>query len=503
MFFSILSAILLALAYPPFNLSYLAWIAFVPLLTALSKAESRGDAFFKSFAAGFVFFLISISWLTQVTGIGYVLAAAFEALFWGLFGMLVFSRVKNIFWIALVWTVTEIFRSWIPVFGFPWNLLAYTQSYNHLILQSANTLGVYGLGFVIMLVNACIWKLGARSKGQGAKRKQKPLLLDPSPLTLSAILVLIFSHGWYHQSHRGQHIGDWRISVIQGNIPQSVKWQLVAREKINEIYSNLTELAGRDKPDFIIWPEAAFPGYFDHDPDARPVKELVRRLQVPLLVGSVTAKEDDRAYNSALLVGTDGEIKAQYDKQILVPFGEYVPFQWLLRGLNAFAETLGVSHFSAGKEKKVFDLLNGEARFSVLICFEDIFPALARDFVQRGAQFLVVITNDAWFGRFGAAQQHLQASIFRAVENGVPVVRAANTGISAFINNTGQVLAQVEDQKGDPLFVTGHKTLTLEVYDKKTLYRSAGWTFPYLALIVFGIMFFKMGQGSRGRGHDN
>jgi apolipoprotein N-acyltransferase len=355
----------------------------------------------------------------------------------------------------------------------------------------------------MMVVNVCFYEICKAISARATSVVKENIKTIAYPLSLIAIIfLLVLAHGLYHQDRAGEHRGDFRISVVQGNIPQAVKWEAMARSQIIEIYSKLTELAAFDEPSLIIWPEAAFPGYFNRDFDAQTIQELIRKIEIPVLVGAPSWEEGDsplrsqssataqqgKAYNSAFLVGPDGEVKQRYDKQNLVPFGEYVPMQWALGWLAPYAYSMGVSDFSAGHEQTVFNILNHEVSFSVLICFEDTFPELARQFVNGGAEFLAVITNDAWFGRSGAPAQHLQASIFRAIENGVPVVRAANTGISAFISNRGEVLDQIKDAKGESLFVTGHKTAALPVDVKPTLHNKAGWLFPYVASACFVIM---------------
>lgn len=508
-FYAALSGVLLFLAYPPFYLGFLAWVALIPLLYAVPRASSRGNAFVLGLIAGFVFFAISLEWFRYVTGIGWMLAAGVEALFMGLFSLIVFEitkrRMKNkplrltfleVIQIGLAWVTVEFLRAKWPILGFAWNLLGDSQAYSLTAAQSANVFGVYGLSFAIVITNCFLTAL--LHPPAKTSKKKVPFLtsLAGNPLTyLAALFILIASHGYYHRRWAGEKTGDLRISLIQGNIPQSVKWEIIAREKILEIYSTLTELAGYDDPSLILWPEAAFPGYFDRDLAAEDIKALVKKLGVPTLVGTTLLESEEIAYNSAVLVGPDGVQKGRYDKLHLVPFGEYLPMQWAFPWFTPYAESLGISNFTAGREKTVFHILNEDMAFSTLICFEDTFPELARDFVTRGAQFLAVITNDAWFGKSGAAAQHVQASVMRAVENGVPVVRSANTGISAFISNRGEILGQVQDAKGETLFVTGRKTMALPIEKKPTLFRRGGWIFPYAAsalfLIMFGVLKFQ------------
>lgn len=497
-FLSISSGVLLFLAYPPFSFGFAAWFALIPFFASIEQSKSRGEAFFFGYLAGLIFFFEGIQWLHYVTSVGALLLMAFEALFIGWFGLLIYEgrQVKNTFlsliWVSSAWVFTEFLRVKVPVLGFGWNLLGNSQSDYGIILQSANTLGAYGLSFILIFANACFYNLFSR------QHKSK----KSTAIFLGLLVCAVFSHGIYHLRQAGEKKGEIRISVIQGNIPQSVKWEVIARDRILEIYSSLTELASYDQPSLILWPEAAFPGYFNRDRDAQKIKDLIAKLEIPVLVGAPHAGEGDSAFNSAYLVGPDGEVKQRYDKQNLVPFGEYVPLSWALGWLKPYAYSLGVSDFSAGHEMTVFEILNKEFLFSSLICFEDTFPELSRQFVNRGAEFLTVITNDAWFGETGAAAQHLQASIFRAVENGVPVVRAANTGISAFISNRGKVLGRVEDKNHKALFVAGQKTMALPVENKETFFRKGGWLFPYFISGLFVIMFFLNNIGARGEGKE-
>lgn len=501
--YAVFSGIFLFLSYPPFYLGFLAWIALLPLLFVLSRATSRAQAFQLGFITGLVFFIISIEWFRYVTGIGWMLAAGIEALFIALFSVLVFEvlaprpvghkrfTLREIIKISLAWTAVELFRAKFPILGFAWNLLGDSQAHSLKIVQSANVFGVYGLSFAIVMVNCLLLALFQAPEKTEKKKRLRQIVLSSPRTYLAVMFALILSHGIYHVRTAGTKTGDLRISLIQGNIPQSVKWELVAREKILEIYSTLTELSGYDDPALILWPEAAFPGYFDRDLAAEDIKAIVRKLGVPALIGTTLLETEDIATNSAVLLGPDGNEKGRYDKLHLVPFGEYLPMKWAFPWFTPYAESLGISDFTPGREKTVFRILNDDVAFSVLICFEDTFPELAREFVEKGAQFLTVITNDAWFGKSAAAAQHLQASILRAVENGVPVVRSANTGISAFISNRGEVLGQVEDAHKEPLFVTGRKTMPLPLEKKTTIFRLGGWIFPYAATALFIIIFLN------------
>jgi apolipoprotein N-acyltransferase len=239
-------------------------------------------------------------------------------------------------------------------------------------------------------------------------------------------------------------------------------------------------LAAAERPSLIIWPETALPFFLRREAELGPrVQAFVRETRIPMLIGSPDVGEDGRLYNSAFFLGPDGVIRGRYDKRHLVPFGEYVPLQRVFFFLDKLVT--GIGDFGRGRSATVFQ---GDGyRFSVMICYEVIFPAEVREFTQAGAELLVNITNDAWFGESGAPYQHLAMAAIRAVENGSYLVRAANTGVSAVIAPTGAILAQT------PLFV--------ETGLAGTVYPRAGKT-PYTRygdVLAWGCMVFLAGYG--------
>ncbi|MDD5227089.1 MAG: apolipoprotein N-acyltransferase [Candidatus Omnitrophica bacterium] len=491
--YQIASGFLLALSFPFPGWGFLAWFALVPLLASLHHAQNNSQALGFGLISGIIYFFISLHWLTYVSTVGWLLLALMESVSVMVFAWLAYVGMKSqkpvvfkALWIALGWTVTEILRSEIPVFGFGWNLLAYSQSPYLRLIQFANVIGAYGLGFLIAWVNAaifCAWFW----------RKERKTVLG---LVVAGALVLagLWGYGNMTLAKPVEPKEYLRVSVLQGNIPQSVKWEPMAREKILEIYEKLTQLAALEQPDLILWPEAAFPGYFNRDIQAERIARLAAEVQTPFLIGGLEWESENESYNSAYFLGKDGALGQRYDKLRLVPFGEYIPLKPVFGWLTPVADALGISDFHAGKESVVFRWAREDWPFGVLICFEDVFSDLARDLTDGGAKFLAVITNDAWFGKTSAPFQHLQASIFRAVENGVAVVRAANTGVSGFVSHQGRVLATVKDERGDETFVMGQKTFDLPLVSEWTLFRQGGFLFPCFAVacfLIFGLFVFK------------
>jgi apolipoprotein N-acyltransferase len=445
----ILSSLLLIFSFPNFNLSFLAFIGFVPLFFAVEN-KSPKKAFLIFYAAGFIFYLGALYWLYHVTAIGLIIACLYLAIYFGIFGIVI-NRF-GILTAPIVWVILEYIQANIPVMGFGWLSLGYSQYKNLLLIQIADFSGVYGVSFVIMIVNAGIYR--------AFRKSFKEIKIA------GVILAVVFAYGAIREKAPGQK-DSVNVSVIQGNILQELKWDPEAQAMIIEKYIALTKMSALDNPDLIVWPETSFPGFFEIDMEMTDkVLNLAREIKIPILIG-VNTEKDGRYFNSAMLISGEGKIADKYDKIHLVPFGEYVPFSDRFPAFHRLV--LGeLGEFTPGKEFKVFNFqpsaFNQAVRFSVLVCFEDIFPEISRKFVKNGAKFLIVITNDAWYGKSGAAYQHAACSVFRAIENRVPIVRCANTGYSCFIDSKGKIYDSVEEKKSH-LFITGYKTSSLNIPD--------------------------------------
>jgi apolipoprotein N-acyltransferase len=442
------SGVLLALAFPPFSLDFLAWIAFVPLLLILEEDCDPGHAPLLGAVFGLAFFSVDLSWIyTTVVTHGHF--AAIPAVLTFLALIVVLAMFPAVFTTALafcarrgfsvalaapfVWTATEYLRSMLFT-GFPWDLVGYSQTARLNLIQIADLTGVYGISFLILLVNGTI-----AQQVRAITHKEKPRILLLGTTGLIVALTLAYGHFRiqdFPPPKAGQR--SCRIGILQGNIPQDEKWEASERRHTFDTYEKLASEAVQKGARLLIWPETSVPVLFGtRDPDTKVPGEISRILKVPMLVGApycVTTNGKDRYYNSAFLVqGTT--IKYRYDKIHLVPFGEYMPLSWLLPLGPGIAARDG--DYSSGRSMTVMSL-GGFPRFSVLICYEAIFPELARTAVEKGAQLLVNITNDAWFGASGAPYQHLAMARLRSVEDRVWLLRSADTGISAAFDPAGR-----------------------------------------------------------------
>ncbi len=488
--FIFISAALLSLPYHTGSGWPVAFIAFVPLFFTF-REKTPSQLFKICFLFGLIYHAFLGYWLNYVNVFGFLVLAAYLAVFFGLFGYFCgtffFSgKIRATFYVAAIWVLLEYARGFL-FGGFPWALLAYTQWKNLPFIQAADTVGAHGISFFILWANVMLYRMASAGK------------TGRTFLTLVMVLGTLSGYGlWRLASREGFYLSEGPkaligVSVVQGNIPQEEKWDAKIKSIIFEKYKRLTLMAAMEKPDLIVWPETSFPGYLEDEVMmAAHLRALVRQSRTHVLVGAPTQGDLEkglRFYNSAMLFAPNGEELARYSKVHLVPFGEYVPFEPILGVIRHF---VSIGRFSPGTEQTIFSIVNKNqkirvaAKFGVLICYEDIFPGLVRRLCLDGADFLVNITNDAWFGKSSAPYQHAQASVFRAIENRVPVIRSTNTGLSCFISAEGRVTSSVK-KDGQEIMVSGQQTQNIVLRKGRPFFTRFGDLFFWLltALILF------------------
>jgi apolipoprotein N-acyltransferase len=447
---AVFSGLLLTGVFPPWGLSWLAWAALLPLFISIEGAAPR-QALKLGLLAGMVHFMSLIYWIIFVLdhygnlnvflSLGpYLLLCFYLSFYIALFSWGTVRILRSFpfpaFFIAALWVSLEYVRAHFLT-GFPWCLLGYSQ-YAHLhIIQIADITGVYGVSFLIVLSNGLLYSLLFRRPGK------YPLFFRLEVFLGLAVLFASVSYGFSRMNQGSATPGRSAIScaVIQPNIDQSVKWDPLYQTQTMNIYRRLTVSALSAHPRLIVWPETALPFFFqDRSALSNEVLSLARDSHADLLFGSPAYRRRGKEYayyNRAYLLTADGRVQS-YDKVHLVPFGEYVPLKHMLFFVRRLVA--GAGDFEPGSS--VSPLEDRGISIGPLICFEVIFPELARTQVKKGAEILVNLTNDAWFGTTGAPYQHLAMVVFRAVENRRPLVRAANTGISAFVGPTGKIVAR-------------------------------------------------------------
>lgn len=506
--YSVVSGILLILIFPVFNLEFLSWVALIPLFMAL-KGKNPVQSCGLAWTTGIIYFLGVLYWVVN-TMINYghlsvftsylilLMLVVYLSFYVALFGFFLgYLDGENGYkkWVIapFLWTSLEYFRAHVFT-GFPWASLGYSQFQSLRLIQLADITGVYGISFCIVLVNVLIFlfmenlfrgKAVSVGEDKGYLPSKKTIALS-----LTLIFFLLISYSSLRLRDHTRLVKDngklLMVSVIQGNIEQDTKWNPEYVRKTVDIYKRLTLKASENRPDLIVWPETAAPFYFQSDKKyAEEILSLAKSVKSHILFGSPGYEflgKKMRLYNRAYLIGPEEKILGKYDKIHLVPFGEYVPLKKLLPFVDKMVE--GIGDFQSGKEYSLLDV-SGK-RFGVLICFEIIFPENSRRFVKKGAQFLVNITNDAWFGKSSAPYQHISMAVFRAIENRVPIVRAANTGISGFISPTGIIT------KDTDIFVRTKAEREIILGDGGlTFYSQYGDLFVYLC-IIFTLFFFLL-----------
>ena len=496
---SFLSAVLLILAFPKFDLGFLAWIGLVPLFIAL-KDKSLKWAFGLSFLTGITFLMGIFYWINFIGGFEwfhFILLGLYFGSYFGLFGLTVnfisqTTAISSVFSAPFVWVSLEYLRSHADFLGLPWALLGHSQYLNIPVIQIASFTGVYGISLLIVLVNMALSEVilswVSMRRGTLVGRWPEAFKLATVPIV---VLGTSLTYG-FTVTHNSTASDTIRITVIQGNIPQEIRWEREYIKRNLDTHIALTrEAANAGHTALIVWPETSVQGSLTQDLSLmNMLSTLASETQTNLLVGSaVRPKFGSREFrmrnwfNSAFLVSSGGRIVGKYDKIKLLPFAEYLPYKETL----PWPETLAskAANFIPGKEYTLFNV-NG-AKFGAMICWENIFPDLFRNLVSNGANFMVNITNEAWFGKTAAPYQFMAMNVFRAVENRVAIARAANTGISGFIDPSGKILGTVKDGNRD-IFVKGYLTMDIPILRQRTFYTRYGDIFAYLTLVMTSIL---------------
>ena len=464
----------------------------IAVVRASAAGHSTRRIFLLGLLTGAVYFAGTLYWLVETmttfgglaTPIAVFAAAvlvAYLSLFPATFAIVVGRLHRSMGRTALllapaVWVTTELGRQYVWD-GFPWTLLGYSQVTVLPVAQFASLTGVYGLSGLLALTSASF----AYAVVDTTRTRWIP--------AAASIVLVAGLAGWGSLRLRESTLltkGDpVRVAVLQGNIAQEDKWNPELRDAITDRYLSMTRQALAQGATFVIWPESSTPFYFEHDlVRGGAIRRMIREANATLLLGSdqiepvkatpAAERPEERYYNAAFLLKPDGSVGAVYRKMHLVPFGEYVPLKTLLFFVGPIVEA--VSAFSPGTDPVLLPV--GDHFASTAICYEVIFPSLIRQFVVEGSELLTTITNDAWYGRSSAAYQHWDQAAMRSIEQGRYLARAANTGISGFVDPYGRVVAR------SGLFEMATMVEDLRFLKERTVYNRIGDAVAWLSLAL-------------------
>lgn len=463
--------------FPRLGWSWLAFVCLLPLFLLLPEQNERPVSGRLYYLAGVIFHFGNLYWIYHViqhytalrpvycAGV-LILLCLMLAVFWGAYGWILgktaarFGLEKALWLAPFLWVALERGKNWMQ---FPWSLLGYSQVPNLRVAQLASLAGVYGLSWLIVAINAGLAMAIVLRKQYYA-------------YSMIALLAGVALYGHFRIAEPVK--GEWvTVGCIQGNVAEDVKLDYEFADQVNRKHIEMTrQLLAGAKPDIVFWSEASTLYPFRSGGEwTRQVQSLARETGVPILVGSDAFDKQERIYNSAFLVRSDGEIAdLEYSKIYLVPFGEFVPFNSIL--FFAGKVVPEISDFTPGNRYTEFPL--NQEKFAVNICFEVVFPQLSRRLVQGGASLLTTITNDAWFGNTSSPYQHLQMAVMRSIENRRYLVRTANTGVSAIVDPYGRVLQQTR------LYVPAILSAKVQWIHEQTFYTRHGDLIVWVSLAV-------------------
>jgi apolipoprotein N-acyltransferase len=520
------TGLLYTACFAPFNQSWLCWFALTPLLAAIwfsgenSKRRWLRDLLL-GYVAGLIFFWTVFSWLTTVTVPGWFLLQFYMAIYFAVFGWFCgmlrppvredpvprrkhqwppprpnespairipwLSSMHNLLLalgVAAGWTALEWLRGWV-FSGWGWNGLGVALYQNRPLIQIAEYTGVPGISFLVAFANVIALSSVHRFILEAKLRQMRPHY----DLTLTMAVVVGLSFYGFRTMQTRPPATALRVALVQANVPREEKFTAAFALKTFDQFSRLSTSALKSNPklDLLVWPESSMPGPVLEDQESHQyVMDFAAYAKVDLLLGSID-QDETHAYNAALLVAEGGKRVQLYRKLHLVPFGEYVPGRNWVPLLARIIGDQVPGDFDAGRDYTVFHLTNKDVQVAPLICFEDSIGELTRQFVIKGANLLVNVTNDGWFLRSAGSRQHLANAIFRCIETRRPLVRAANTGVTCIVNEFGRVTSVLE-KDGDQ-FIDGVLSGDVAVPTEHTLtfYARHGELFSKYCSGIFGL----------------
>ncbi len=504
----LLSAFLLFAGMPgQWSFWPLLFVGLVPFFLAIIKSSGKKQVLVRSAVFSLAYYLLLLYWilivLVRYGGLpvflavpALILLAAYMSLYPVSFALLAYGVSKKsepalvLLFVPALWVGLDWLRSFL-FSGFPWMDLGYGLWQETYLIQLASVLGHHGITFCLVLSNIAVAYL-LHNRSEHRCRAYAVAALAALVVALPGYSFLALANG----EKRLDVNYSAEIGAVQGNILQDQKWSQDRKGKTVDKYLQLSQsIDDFAQLDLLVWPETALPFYPTVAPEFSAVVRFLEHKQVPILTGSPwyevvdSDKQEYRYFNSAILLGSDRRLLGRYDKSHLVPYGEYVPLKEYMGFIQPLVETVG--DFTPGKVEKPLGV--GKVRAGVLLCYESIFPDIARKWVNQKANVLVNLTNDAWYGKSSAPYQSFGMTVFRAVETGRSIVRAANTGVSGFVDPLGRVVTESD------IFVPWAAKARVQLSEYITFFVRWGWLFAPFCFFTAVLLLVKPLLVKRGK----
>lgn len=483
--FSFVLGAFVALALPPVYIIPLAFIGFSSHFLMLLNAKKAKTAFWLGWWFGFGYFVAGLYWISfallvdfkqfgwlmpfAIFGIPSILAfyIAFVAL---VVFKIKFGKLSSLLIYACLWTIFEILRAKLFT-GFPWNLIGYSWGFSDNIIQIASVGGIWILSFVSVLIFPSLALIN--------KHNYIKIFLF-----ILAVIVGLLGFGYNRLNNaNNEYVKNIKVRVVQGNVKQSEKFSYESRVKILDKYKLLSTQNRSDDITHLIWPETAIPFHVENKSGALEyIKDAIPK-NGSLITGALRAKLDvqgnyQKLWNSIFVIDNQGQIESFYDKNHLVPFGEYIPFRSIIPFKKITEGTLDFSKGIGTQTLKTESFIN----FSPLVCYEVIFPNKVAD-LASDPKLMINVTNDAWYGNTSGPYQHMMMAKFRATEQGLPLIRAANNGISAIFDSYGRVTSSTK--LGETTFIDGNIAVSI---NDRTIFSGLGLYIVLSVVAVFAVI---------------
>lgn len=522
---AIVAGLAMAGSFPNFDVAGLAWLS--PGLMVLAAFGTRGwESFRVGYVAGMAHYLGSLFWLLNIPykwhgiplapALGWVALSAFLSLFVGAWMVFVVrecpiaaaaGKTESVSepgcgtwlrrttwglksaaaWVALEMVVTRIFG------GFPWNMLGSSQYQLTPLLQIAEWTAVYGISFLIVWFSVALFCAGLMAvRGKGGRS----MWLAETAVPI-LVIALTFNVGYRIIQNAPNPSGSLSLTMVQPSIPQTLIWDPDADDQRFQALIRLSREALKTDTDVLIWPESAVPKLLRYDePTFSSITELAAKHRVWMIIGAddaeprrnTPAPNDADYFNSSFLISPEGKLVGNYRKRSLVIFGEYIPLIKWVSFLSWFTPIQG--GFTPGDQAELFRLGDLGVAASVLICYEDVFPQLGRSGTKTGADFLLNLTNNGWFGEGAAQRQHAITALLRAIENRRPLVRCTNNGLTCWVDEYGRIREVFRDASGS-VYGEGLMRIALPLRQapmEVTFYTRHGDVFGWICVAITGVL---------------